>query len=336
MLRSVASCALLLGLLGCSSEPSTSTSTYDHIEEANAAPVFASELCDLFMNRCKCEHFEAVSREQCLEAGTEQVEEQFAPAQEAGLSYDGDCMAEHINLFTHDLGCKSLDEIDPVVLGLSSAPTCKVHYGTKQLGEECTAYPTALGDDCAQGLRCFGITCQEVPDVPDPVAPPQLDTVAEGEACSAETLCEPGTYCTDDVCVRGPGLGASCSPGLGCDVDLYCERIDTGIYECLPALAENEPCSGTSVPCATGLECEYHNELRERVCRGPLELGDSCSVTRLPCPDGSYCDETCQPKGDAGDPCWDLDSCKDGLTCDHDDDLDRHVCRSAGPLICGG
>ncbi len=272
---------------------------YDSIPEASAEHTLAREMCYLMVEGCGCPEIPFFSMTLCTNALTDELAAEFADAQAAGLEYQPECMAEHVNLYTQQIGCATLTELsNTTVLQELSVPSCKVHAGTVQEGEPCTQYPNALGDDCAPGLRCAG-TCFAVPETT-----PRL----EGESCGEPgDLCEPGTACQgvpDDPtmvrCTRLPGEGEPCS--FGCDIGLSCELPDGG---------------------------------SEDVCVAPPAVGEPCGSFPDECAAGGYCDAgMCVPTFAEGSPCFRDEECGAGFICDEIDDDGEDVCQPERAYLC--
>lgn len=294
-------------IAGCGGDQGSSASSVGHeymsIPEDRAESTLARELCYLMVEGCDCSRQVFGSVEQCVDATTQQLEEDFARAREDGLVYDPECMAQQVNLYSIDWACLTFTELTQGLQVGIDTPSCKVYTGTVPLEGRCQLYPMALGDDCAPELLCVGSTCQAVPE---------FTPRAEGEACDVRTdACEPGTAClappddpagTDTRCTRLPGEGEACT--VGCDVGLWCAVSEDGL---------------------------------EAVCRTPPGEGEACGPPPTRCAPGAYCEGTvCAPTLAEGEPCEALsvEACGLGMTCDEEVDGGSPVCRPEEAYVC--
>jgi hypothetical protein len=251
---------------------------------------------------CGCSRQIFGSVDHCADAMEVQLEDDFAEARAAGLTYDAECMAEQVNLYTVEFECSTLSELTQGNLVALDIPTCKVYSGTAQLGEPCELFPTVFADTCAPELVCLGSMCA--------MGFPERNDRAQGEACDIQTdLCEPGTAClappedpTATTCLRLPGEGEVCT--VGCELGLLCERPE-GATEarCVPPPGVGQECGSYPTECATGAYCEANT------CQATLAPGQPC---------GGFRDEACGL----------------GYVCDEEEDGGEEVCVPEEAYVC--
>lgn len=207
----------------------------------------------------------------------------------AGLVFDSSCFRARMDRF-YRLGCTAdLDDVEPPV-------DCKVSYGEKGVGEACTVYDNAEGDDCAAGLYCWSGVCESPPesgyqagdrcpwerpfcegdnvcvDVDDDGVFICEPLPLEGEPCLFTVICGPSLLCSDDkTCVVVPGLGEPCgSAGLECDPCLECGPDGAGGTCGAPAEGAVGAACGVGNGCEQGSWCNP-------------EQGELCSSHPLAC-----------------------------------------------------
>ena len=187
---------------------------------------------------CGCFEGMPGERDLCQSEGTAEWQAFIAAGEAEGLTYDGRCIGELLDIYA-SFGCRTeLDEAD-----FDECRPCKFFHGSQGAGQPC-AFPESedLGfsaDDCAQGLVCNGDVCV------DP-----CETAGEGEVCLSVS-CDEGLTClytfeNDEesaTCVRPAGEGEDCSQAP-CADDLDCDPLEATCVPRPPAPSEGEPCNG--------------------------------------------------------------------------------------------
>lgn len=190
-------------------------------------------------------------------------------------------------------------------------PAC-VRAGTLEAGAPCRFTPQCASGQCAQsaGIGSCG-TCAAV-------KPPGTGCPGVGETCGLNRHCPS----EDAGCVDGPvvtkAVGEACTSKDRCTWPSRCfgAAADASAGTCT-VTQDGGPCAfvaGSATPaCTSALACVEREG--ERVCAPGAALGDPCSTA--PCGAGLYCDGTqrCAARGEVGQPCSDLQTCTEGLSC---------------------
>jgi hypothetical protein len=262
---------------------------------ADEAPsTYADVLCGQ-ADSCGCFDALPTTGEACKSQLELQLQHLLDMGEAAGLTYDGKCIGESLDLVSA-LGCRtSWDEVG-ADLDIRECSYCKIFHGGARVDEPCTtSQGYGLGDECAQGLICANERCV------DPCA-----RVGEGGDCT-NTSCDEGLYCawdwdpeTEDMsatCVRAAGQGEDCSEAR-CDDELECDFETTTCVPRPPPPGPGEPCTGV---CAETAYCDTTD----------LEPGNWVCVAKKG--DGEACesDQECSS--------W---TCEEG------------TCLAEGPLVC--
>ncbi|HWB77456.1 MAG TPA: hypothetical protein VG755_20960 [Nannocystaceae bacterium] len=245
----------------------------DHppVAEDDLPEAIADVICDL-QQQCGCESM--IPAEECRPTAAQLFEMFFAPAMEAGLTYDADCGGDGVGLY-RDIGCGEIED----AVDENACRPCKLYFGGKAVGAACMQVAMVGYDDCAQGLLCDGEVCV------DP-----CDRAAEGEACLGRScandltcvVMNDGTEQTS-ACVRPAKLGESCME-VFCADDLIC---DGATVKCVAPPKVGEACNGT---CAEGAWCDV-GETTPWLCEAVKAEGQPC-VNGEECASGSCAFET--------------------------------------------
>ncbi len=137
----------------------------------------------------------------------------------------------------------------------------------------------------------------------------------------------PGGFWMDPVCKVGSTRACQCDGESGTSV---CkdegESFGPSWSKCSsckapvqPGLLQGEPCAADTLPCASGLACNFATE--PSVCDAARIFGAICQ-TEVDCQPGLECNfiwdpMQCRPPGQVGDPCYGKPpaSCAPGLVC---------------------
>jgi hypothetical protein len=252
------------------SEDVTSTSSTDSAMEIIEAAVARS--CGQFVE-CGCGELDGAwytSLEGCIAQEQPQMQGVIDFGAEAGLTFDPECFEARFDRY-YRLACESdWSAAGPRV-------ECNLHYGTVSLGETCTRYDNAEGDDCTRGLHCWSGVCVEL-----------KAEYGVGESCYKEhPYCVDGAMCLDldndgsEICEPLPLVGEpciyACAPGLLCTAESVCSAA--------PGLGE--PCGPPDAECDACLSCDGQAE--PPTCVLPAsEPGESCRSDR-DCIAGAWC-----------------------------------------------
>lgn len=190
---------------------------------------------------------------------------------EAGLTFDAECFLAFQERF-YRLGCGTdWQEAGPRVL-------CNMSFGSKALGEACTEYENAEGDDCERGLFCWSDRCIAL-----------QDEYVVGDVCYTEyPYCEGEAVCLDVdddgvwMCEALPTAGEPCLYDT-CAAGLLCN--DSACIE-VPALGE--PCGPADAPCDPCLACATTIEPATCELPEPGPIGAACSSDEQ-CAEGAWC-----------------------------------------------
>lgn len=136
--------------------------------------------------------------------------------------------------------------------------------------------------------------------------------------CNAETDCADGFWCVNATgtpqCTERLGVGDSCSMGVPCRAELYCDLRTT---ECAARGSVGDDCDREQYDgCEDSLHCAWNGKC---VSRGGE--GDPCTaLTTGSCDLGLFCDRTdhtCEPPSGEDGPCLpgEFESCEEGLYC---------------------
>jgi hypothetical protein len=288
------------------------------VDEADAAAEQAKTECNLLFE-CGCEPG-YVDEAECVQAREPQYEGLWAPAREAGLTWDGRCLGAALDALD-ELGCRP-PEIGPgdgqdLDEDAACERPCLPYHGDVELGAPCSNVGGNVFSNCAQGLFCAESVCVDPCDL-------FANAIAEGEPCrdGFEVLgdCAEGLVCdagASDTCIALPGPGQACPQGA-CAEGSWCQQIGTDAMcvellpvggecddgracasaycqagTCADVPAEGEPCTDL---CADALFCDGG------VCSRGAAAGESCE-TRI-CEFGLVClSGVCEPGPGEGEPC---------------------------------
>jgi hypothetical protein len=238
--------------------------------------------CELYFT-CKCVDLEYTDEAACIKAETASAKEDLDAAKEAGLTFDGACVAD-VLANRADLGCKTTSEVAEADL---PCRPCSIYHGAVPLGGACMA--TGSYSDCAQDLECIDFVCVESCK---PVA-------AEGEACedsegAVTAKCVHGLFCASSshACEKKPALGEPC-PDAICAAGAHCDSMDSEACEALKA--DGEACNWDH-ECAKSSYCKKVGESDE-VCTARLDDGEACTEDDAGvCKSGHCSEEKCSPE----------------------------------------
>jgi hypothetical protein len=180
------------------------------------------------------------------------------------------------------------------------------------IGAQCRSRVCDLG--CGPDACCEG-TCLSFP---------KTTLVAEGEACTSDTLdldCAAGTVCKLTpaathrfTCVRRVGVGESCNE-LPCARELFCMPSATGPSTCVHYPNRGEPCSEALAVCASRTD---YCDKATFTCVPLADVGTPCESDSM-CQRSSFCDfeatHTCQPRRGPGSTCRSVHDCLAYLDC---------------------
>ena len=186
---------------------------------------------------CACPDLDWPDEETCLELVTLRTADTQMVAADAGLKYDGVCVARRRERL-EAAACQT--EADDL-LDAACAEACKPYVGTVEEGDTCQRFGITVDlDDCAQGLRCDDDkTCVPLCEPTEPLA--------EGDRCMA------------GIEVLGQ-----------CETDLFCDVTDG---RCRVAATVGEPCNER--PCAGDAVCDLG--LDPRTCVPLRDAGEACT-----------------------------------------------------------
>lgn len=175
-------------------------------------------------------------------------------------------------------------------------PCAKALWGTKGLGQACSA-----GPECAPDLFCDG-DAGVCPGVCSVRGTEGAACVPGAGDCQRHLACFRELATSKDFC-RSTHLpqGSGCTGGAGsCALGLYCD-VTTTHCELLPSSAGNA--CGNGAECAPGLYCDPLGKCQPRVA-----LTGACVVNDASCVEGARCDGTgaCVEHAVAGGACGDL------------------------------
>ncbi len=184
-------------------------------------------------------------------------------------------------------------------LGIAGQAPCGTCIPAATLGQPCD--PMQSANVCVLGTSCVTSTtgtsiCTAV------------TLAAAGAACVVSSDCATGLVCDPvaQMCVKPPGVGASCSDPLSCAYPLVCNVTATGSTTCQDAGTAGAPCLSQfgDEYCAKGLGCSQGGstcgvitwQAVGQPCDGDLTrcLVGSCPPDQVPvCPivlkDGDAC-----------------------------------------------
>ncbi len=226
----------------------------------------------------------------------------------------GSCVVARprMGLCDTDLHCEgALRCVDSVCTELGAAGASCATEETCQVGLQCTGgqcQPVAAmgcqdSDDCGHQGACVTSVSRIC-----------RSTVAQGIACSTDSMCSGTDYCDDaaEVCTPAPADGQPCGNGTRCAAGSGCGFM-TG--QCAPLPTDGQPCAlAVTGPflCADGLGCSAG------VCGALPGLDERCTVDNR-CADDLGCDfaaeSRCAPRRSSGG-CMSDHICEDGLFCD--------------------
>ncbi|MBC8074120.1 MAG: hypothetical protein IAG13_37720 [Deltaproteobacteria bacterium] len=249
------------------------------VPEDDAPQQVPDRTCAAFIG-CDCDGFVDTALDDvdaCEAAVRSSIEDDLEAGQDAGLTYDGQCVGDILAAFSA-IECRSLSEIaadEDLVARIDVG--CKLFYGDDAAGTACTALDDANGDSCARGLVCVDEVCRADQDL------------ALGDGCDIGDACPYGSICTslepegENTCIDLPAIGSTCLGAADlCDLDGYCDQA-------------SKTC--TALP-GVGAECAAQGNL----------IGQRCRV------DATCEEEECVPAPAAGEPC--TAECQSGTTCD--------------------
>ena len=202
----------------------------------------------------------------------------------------------------------------------------------------------AAGQACDLAAQCQSGACTTTYSyVHDQGCGICVDVKKAGEACSATTMCDYGSTCTDGVCVGwGNAVGEACEAPKGesnCQRHLHCPN-----GTCVPRLHVGDSCGDTfdqweacprgsvchASTCQLVVEghagdacddivvgCGMEMFCAEGHCRKPVaNVGPGGACTGDICAPGLRCrDSVCAAPPQAGDSCYDDIQCAPGLIC---------------------
>lgn len=229
------------------------------VSEEDLLPTIAKDLCSL-QQECDCQN--GLPADQCealVQAGLGTF---FVPPANAHLTYDPDCGGQIVDAY-NDLGCDTLTDFISDFVDEEDCRVCKLYYGDKADGQECSQIEDTALDDCGPGLYCLNGKCGDPCKVSE-----------EGEPCYIR--CADGLLCTYDLesgdatCKKAAQLGESCEQTT-CDSDLVC---DSETLECAEPPGSGEPCFGS---CADPAWCDTSDpDSANWICKDPQPNGASC------------------------------------------------------------
>jgi hypothetical protein len=260
--------------------------TLPEVPEDEAATALGT-VCQTMLS-CKCPSAATVTEADC-EAWFITLTQQ-ASTEPNGLTYDGACVADMVAAINY-IQCAAPSQIEAWWALASAVPNlnCKMYYGSKQVGSQCTALVDSNGDDCDRNLVCEGSTCRTPPF-----------SLAEDAACTAEDDCHLPAVClptsvtaTDKRCVVLPAAGSDCYLGLLCEVGASCEG-----GKCVPLPAASEACSNNAdvlertcdpmAQCVSG-QCSAL-PVADEDCSGACAPGFTCSAGTCKAEEPSLCE----------------------------------------------
>lgn len=264
-------------------------------------------LCEQSMG-CLC-HEQVYGETDCETKRSLQWEERFSKAEEAGLTFDAECVDTRIEQ-TQAVGCGTAGS-DQVHLCQSF---CSPFVGDRGAGQSCEAIDEVTSN-CSQGLLCVDGLCA------DPCE--SLTGLPVGSLCMTEDGtqfddCAQGTFCSFNTlrCAELPGIGEPCTD-FQCAPGGYCNYTDAQ-PRCDEAATEGEYCD--TAECTQGLACSWNDDTQRPVCIAPGGLGDPCPEYR--CEVGLLCDDgiACLSPPREGEACV-QGQCAQGLLCDWNLDI---------------
>jgi hypothetical protein len=224
------------------------------ITEADAVLAIMQATCSTAFD-CACPLAPWPDEATCEQAVAQRTSDTAMVAAEAGLRYDGVCVARILDRIDR-LGCRA-DDVE-VERDAACAEACKAYVGTIAAGETCQRFGVTVDlDDCAQGLYCSDDR------ICVPLCEP-VEPLAEGDRCMAgiEVLGE-------------------------CDADLFCDPVDG---RCRVAAAVGEPCDER--PCAAVAMCDLAQQ--PRTCVPRADAGQPCTTSDA-CASDLCLDDVCAP-----------------------------------------
>lgn len=198
----------------------------------------------------------------------------------------------------------------PVAPG-SSSKLCQPQTGS------CPAVSCKEDKECGRAGQCIQNTCQ--------LRPPVRHSLL-CRSCQTHADCgDPNNLCYHNGGNTGLCLQA-CAEGEACPASFRCQVLYAGFpKQCLPKHG-----STCTIPCQVDKDCPSSWRCQEQTClpTQPGQEGDSCD-TKTPCDRAFQCIRTLQgqrclrpcgtPRGLAGSPCENGDTCKDKATCHNDE-----------------
>lgn len=274
------------------------------IPEAEVASAAAAHWC-MVQIACACDGASHDTVPSCRHSTHMDYVYASERAQEAGLTYDGHCLAEKIARIQGE-GCDTAQaavDSDDDPASPWGAGHCSVFHGSGTLGEPCKLVDREWRlSDCAQGLSCHDGRCID----------PCAAAAKLGARCSPFSVaCAPGEICT--------GGGRPCLPGRLAGTGELCGRMGDTLVECTADhwCHERNDCSG------------------ESECTPKLEVGVSCWLDRS-CASGFCADGRCQVGPVTGEACI-SGRCLEGRECIDGvcGPPEARICRFTGDRVGG-
>jgi hypothetical protein len=178
------------------------------------------------------------------------------------------------------------------------------------------AAPIAIGQSCANGLRCVNrAVCENT------TFKCQADVgIGINQPCATtSTRCGEGLQCVNDVCISLVGVNGACDGVRHCKQDLDCASVGQCVAPGGVAHACNSP-----FQCKSGLFCNAPAGQQNGSCSMRRTIGESCDFSvdsceaALWCTAGSNSSGVCATRGATGAPCdsvHSFDACQTGLYC---------------------
>jgi len=254
------------------------------------------EICEQLLS-CNCEDFSMVEpfpdEATCAAHHQEGLEAVKKDALEAGLIFDENCYVSH-HSYVFDFLCLGNSAVGalPFPDPLGSCGECQVGFGSKDVGEVCTALYWSVSD-CKQGLFCMNRPEEEghcfdncpLQQAGDPCV--EFWQCAPGLICLDQGICAPfgqlgePCVCNNPPCVGGCGGGLWCNdqqmcvppPGEGEVCSYWCEGEDLRCHKgiCVLPGPEGDPCESSSDCWDPFFHCS-----KEGFCVPQAEEGGSC------------------------------------------------------------
>lgn len=231
-------------LAACSQRVAPSDELPDVVAEEDAPVVLAKAECTPELE-CECEAPRYADVDACIEERAADYEAAALAAMDAGLTYDGECVAA-IVAWHADVGCALQSSF---VFPEPERPACHPYSRKNAASNIACTLPAAFGNifatPCRGGELCIDGRC----------TPPWWEVGAEiGERCPAPQGCRYPGACVDDECVMRTPAGGPCGDVTmpPCDDASYCDR-DTCVAKRGPGAAcEGDGFDGSCI----NLSCE--------------------------------------------------------------------------------